>query len=113
MHDEELAVKILEEQKAMETSINPFRDSFDYMFTRHYYLSNEEENLLYRMDSIRAELELAVIHSELHSYRLEENLMTAFLCLFAMYIRLPITDRDKVSAYLREASKKTCKLSIE
>ena len=37
-------------------SINPFRDTLEYMYTRHYYLKREEEEELYKFDQARAEL---------------------------------------------------------
>ena len=35
--------KIYDEQRESMTSINPFRDMIDYLYTRHYYLRREEE----------------------------------------------------------------------
>lgn len=54
LYDGEPVKKILDEQKESMTSINPFRDVIDYMYTRHYYLSKDEEEELYKCDQARA-----------------------------------------------------------
>ena len=39
--------------------------------------------------------------------------MITFMCLFAMYINLPVHDEKKLSNYLKEIGKKQYKISIE
>jgi hypothetical protein len=70
--------------------MNPFRDTLEYLYTRHYYLPKNQEEELYKCDQARAELELSVIHWEVSNYRLEEEVMLTFMCLFAFYIHLPV-----------------------
>ena len=70
IYDDEPVRRIWEEQVEAAGSINPFRDTLEYMYTRHYYLKKDDEEELYKFDQARGELELAVIHLELAQYRL-------------------------------------------
>ena len=90
LYDGEPVKKVFDEQRESMSSMNPFRDSIDYIYTRHYYLSKQDEEELYKWDQARSELELSVIHAEILNYRLEEEVMLTFMCLFAIYIHLPI-----------------------
>lgn len=62
---------------------------------------------------MRTELELSVIKSEILKYRLEEELMITFLCLFAIYINVPIHDDCKLSSFIKDICKKEYKVSKE
>lgn len=93
LYEDESLSKIYEEQKNATSSINPFRDTLDYIYTRHYYLNTDEEYDLYKNDPIRSELELSVIHSELQNYKLDEETLLTFICLFSMYIHLAVHEK--------------------
>ena len=54
MYEDEPVLDIYTQQQSL--SINLFSDKIEYMFTRHYYLSPEEELALYKIDFIRLEL---------------------------------------------------------
>lgn len=109
MHDDEPVLPIYEEQSGF--SFNLFKESTSYVYTRHHYLSAEEEFALFKDDFIRIELELSVIKAEIRQYRLEEELMITFMCLFAMYINLPIHDEAKLASFIKDIGKKTYKIS--
>ena len=53
MYDDESVNEIYNAQKS---SFNFFKDSLDYLSTRHYYLDPEEEYTLYKNDFVRTEL---------------------------------------------------------
>lgn len=53
LHEDESVAKIYEEQKSVLGSLNPFKNSIVYLYTRHYYLSSEEEYALYKEDFVR------------------------------------------------------------
>jgi hypothetical protein len=113
IYDAEPVKKIFDEQKESQSSMNPFRDSVDYLYTRHYYLSKQEEEELYKCDQARAELELSVIHAEILNYRLEEEVMLTFMCLFAIYIHLPVDNQERLDFFIREITKKNYKVTEE
>jgi hypothetical protein len=50
-YDDESITSIHDYQQSV--CLNPFADRVDYMFSRHYYLSKEEELSLYKIDFIR------------------------------------------------------------
>lgn len=54
LYDDEPVKKIYDEQREAASSINPFRDSLDYLYTRHYYLPREQEEEMYKTDQARA-----------------------------------------------------------
>ena len=66
---------------------------------------------MYKNDFVRIELELSVIKAEIRLYRLEEELMITYMCLFAMYINLPITDDNKLTSFIKDLGKKMYKIS--
>ena len=66
---------------------------------------------MFKDDFVRIELELSVIKAEIRQYRLEEELMITYMCLFAMYINLPINDEAKLSSFIKDIGKKQYKIS--
>ena len=50
MYDDESVNEIYHAQKS---SFNPFKDEVTYLYTRHYYLDNDEEYRLYKNDFVR------------------------------------------------------------
>lgn len=56
LYEGEPVKKIFDEERDSLSSINPFRDTVDYIYTRHFYLSKQEEEELYKCDQARAEL---------------------------------------------------------
>lgn len=54
-----------------------------------------------------------MIHWEVGNYRLDEEVMLTFMCLFALYIHLPVDNSEKLSYFLKELSKKVYKISEE
>lgn len=109
MYDDESVNQIYHAQKI---SFNPFKDEVTYLYTRHYYLDHEEQYRLYKNDFVRTELELSVIKSNIKQYKLQEELMITFMCLFAMYTNLPVNEDDKVKKFIKQIGKKEYKVEI-
>lgn len=109
MDEDEPVLQIYENQSGF--SFNPFKQNITYLYTRHHYVDPEDEFTLYKNDFVRAELELSVIKSEILNYRLEQELMITFLCLFAIYTSVSVHDDTKLKAYIKDICKKQYKVS--
>lgn len=111
MHDDERVTPIYENQSGF--NFNPFKECVTYIYYRHHYLQPDDEFAYYKDDFMRTQLELSVIKSQILKYRLEEELMITFMCLFALYINLPVQDDAKLSAFIKDICKKQYKVSKE
>ena len=54
-----------------------------------------------------------MIKANVREYRLEEELMITFMCLFAMYANIPIYDNEKIKAFIKDIGKKRYKITLD
>lgn len=53
-----------------------------------------------------------MIRSEILTYRLNEELMITFMCLFALYANLPLNDDSKIQTYIKEIGHKQYRVPV-